>query len=165
VDRLWEAVRNGGIDVIGTDHSPFLAAEKGTPDGDIWSAPPGLPGLEEFVPLMLTAVHQERLTLPQLVRLVCETPARSFGLWPRKGSLLPGADGDVTVVDTRMERTHDHTKLYTKARDTALVYDGLRFGGVPVMTIVRGRVVMRDGRVTGEPGWGEWVRPSGRAEH
>jgi allantoinase len=165
VDRLWEAVRNGGIDVIGTDHSPFLAAEKGTPDGDIWSAPPGLPGLEEFVPLMLTAVHQERLTLPQLVRLVCETPARSFGLWPRKGSLLPGADGDVTVVDTRMERTHDHTKLYTKARDTALVYDGLRFRGVPVMTIVRGRVVMRDGRVTGEPGWGEWVRPSGRSEH
>lgn len=159
VDRLWDAVRGGGIDVVGTDHSPFLAAEKGTAGGDIWTAPPGLPGLEEFVPLMLTAVHEERLTLPQLARLVCETPARLFGLWPRKGSLRPGADADVTVVDTRAEWVHDHTRLYTKARDTALLYDGMRFRGAPVMTVVRGHIVMRDGQVTGEPGWGEWLRP------
>lgn len=159
VNRLWEAFRVGRIDVIGTDHSPFLATEKGTPDGDIWAAPPGLPGLEEFLPLMLTAVYEKRLTLPQLVRAVCETPARLFGLWPRKGTLGPGADADIAIVDTTAQHVHDHTRLYTKSRDTALVYDGMRFHGVPVMTIVRGRVVMRDGRVTGEPGWGEWVRP------
>jgi dihydropyrimidinase/allantoinase len=158
-ERLWEAVRDGRIDVIGTDHAPFLASEKGAPDGDIWAAPPGLPGLEEFLPLMLTAVHDERLTLPQLVRLVCETPARLFGLWPRKGSLREGSDADVTIVDMALERVHDHTRLYTKARETALVYDGMRLRGTPVTTIVRGRVVMRDGRVTGEPGWGQWVRP------
>jgi len=160
VDRLWNAFRGGRIDVIGTDHSPFLPEEKGAPDGDIWAAPPGLPGLEEFLPLMLTAVHEERLTLPQLVRAVSETPARLFGLWPRKGALVAGADADITIVDATAEWVHDHTRLYTKARDAALVYDGMRFRGVAVMTIVRGRVVMRGGRVTGEPGWGEWVRPA-----
>jgi allantoinase len=158
-DRLWEAVRDGCIDVIGTDHSPFLESEKGAPDGDIWAAPPGLPGLEEFIPLMLTAVHEERLTLPRLVRLVCETPARLFGLWPRKGTLAKGADADVTIVDIAAERVHDHTRLYTKARGAARVYDGMRLRGAPAVTIVRGRVVMRDGRVIGEPGWGAWVRP------
>jgi len=159
VERLWNAFRGGRIDVIGTDHSPFLPAEKGTPDGDIWAAPPGLPGLEEFLPLMLTAVHEERLSLSQLVRAVCETPAHLFGLWPRKGALIVGADADITIVNTAAEWVHDHARLYTKARDTALLYDGMRLRGAAVMTIVRGRVVMRDGRVTGEPGWGEWVRP------
>src|SRR5579884_3340301 len=158
-DRLWEAVRDGRIDVIGTDHSPFLAAEKGDPGGDIWSAPPGLPGLEELLPLMLTAVHRERLTLPQLVRLVSERPARLFGLWPRKGALSVGADADLTLVDTMAEHVHDHSRLQTRARATALLYDGLRLRGKPVATIVRGRVVMRDGRIAGEPGWGRWVRP------
>lgn len=159
-DRLWEAVQDGSIDVIGTDHSPFLVREKGAAGGDIWAAPPGLPGLEEFLPLMLTAVQEERLTLSQLVRLTCENPARLFGLWPRKGSLREGADADVTIVDTALERVHDHTRLYTKARDSALVYDGMTLRGAPVATIVRGQIVMRDGRVIGEPGWGEWVRPA-----
>ena len=159
-DRLWEAVADGRIDVIGTDHSPFLVREKGPVDGDIWAAPPGLPGLEEFLPLMLTAVHQGRLTLSKLVRLVCANPARLFGLWPRKGTLAVGADGDLTLVDLAAEFVHDHRELYTKTRDTALCYDGMRMHGRPVTTIVRGRVVMRSGRVTGDPGWGQWLRPS-----
>ena len=159
-DRLWEAVADGRIDVIGTDHSPFLVREKGPVDGDIWAAPPGLPGLEEFLPLMLTAVHQGRLTLSKLVRLVCANPARLFGLWPRKGTLAVGADGDLTLVDLAAEFVHDHRELYTKTRDTALCYDGMRMHGRPAATIVRGRVVMRSGRVTGDPGWGQWLRPS-----
>ena len=159
-DRLWEAVAKGYIDVIGTDHSPFLVSEKGPVDGDIWDAPPGIPGLEEFLPLMLTATRQGRLALPALVRLVCENPARLFGLWPRKGGLSVGADGDLTVVDLAAEYIHDHTRLYTKARDSALCYDGLRMRGRPVLTVVRGQIVMRRGDVLGEPGWGRWVRPA-----
>jgi dihydroorotase-like cyclic amidohydrolase len=159
-DRLWEAVDDGRIDVIGTDHAPFLVREKGPVDGDIWAAPPGLPGLEEFVPLMLTAVRRGRLTLSKLVRLVCETPARLFGLWPQKGNLAVGADGDLTLVDLAAEYVHDHRQLYTKSRDTALCYDGMRMQGRPVAAVVRGRAVMRGGRVVGEPGWGRWLRPS-----
>jgi allantoinase len=158
-DRLWEAVGGGQIDVIGTDHSPFLVTEKGPPSGDIWSAPPGLPGLEEFLPLMLTAVWQGRLTLPKLVRLVCENPARLFGLWPRKGAVSTGSDADLTIVDAAATHVHDHTRLHTKARETALLYDGVTFHGRPLVTIVRGRVVMRSGDIVGEPGWGRWVGP------
>jgi allantoinase len=158
-DRLWEAVGSGQIDVIGTDHSPFLASEKGPRSGDIWGAPPGLPGLEEFLPLMLTAVWQGRLTLPQLVGLICENPARLFGLWPRKGAVSTGADADLTIVDAAATHVHDHTRLHTKARETALLYDGVTFHGRPLVTVVRGRVVMRSGDIVGEPGWGRWVGP------
>ena len=98
--------------------------------------------------------------LPLMTRLMSENPARVFGLWPRKGALAVGADADVAIVDTRVERIHDHRTLYTKSRDTALMYDGMRMQGAPVMTIVRGKIVMRDGRVTGEAAWGQWVRPS-----
>lgn len=158
-ERLWDAVRSGVIDVIGTDHSPFLVEEKAPHADNIWAAPPGIPGLEEFLPLMLTAVHRQRLTLPQLVRLTAENAARLFGLWPRKGSLAVGADADIVVADTRAARVHDHRTLYTKSRDTALMYDGMRMQGVPVMTVVRGRAVMRHREVVGEAGWGQWVKP------
>ena len=158
-DRLWDAVRLGVIDVVGTDHSPFLVEEKAPFADNIWGAPPGIPGLEEFLPLLLTAVHRERLSLVDLARLTCENPARLFGLWPRKGTLAVGADADVVLVDMRAERVHDHRMLYTKSRDTALMYDGMRMRGLPVATFVRGRAVMRDGRITGEAGWGRWIKP------
>ena len=159
-DRLWEAVTDGRIDVIGTDHSPFLVREKGPVDGDIWTAPPGMPALEEFVPLMLTAVRRGRLTLSHLVRLVCANPARLFGLWPWKGNLAVGADADLTLVNLAEEYVHDHRRLYTKSRETAVCYDGIRMQGRPVATVVRGRVVMRAGEVIGEPGWGRWLQPA-----
>jgi allantoinase len=157
--RLWEAVRSGVIDVLGTDHAPYLPEEKAPYVDDIWGAAAGLPGLEEFVPLLLSAVARGQLDLPRLVRLTSENPARLFGLWPRKGALAPGADADVVLVDLQTEWVHDHRTLYTKARDVALLYDGLRLRGRPVATVVRGRVVMRDGQVVGPPGWGRWVRP------
>ena len=159
-DRLWEAVGTGVIDVIGTDHSPYMASEKAPFVDNIWDATAGLPGLEEFVPLMLTAVHRGRLGLPQVARLMSENPARLFGLWPRKGNLAAGADADVVIVDTRIERVHDHRTLYTKSRETSLIYDGMRLHGFPVVTVVRGKIVMRDGQVTGAPGWGQWVKPA-----
>jgi len=158
-DRLWEAVRSGVIDVIGTDHSPFLVEEKAPFADNIWGAPPGMPGLEEFLPLMLTAVHRGRLSLAEVTRLMCENPARLFGLWPRKGTLAVGSDADVVLVDMREERIHDHSTLYTKSRGTALMYDGVRMQGLPVATFVRGRAVMRAGKVVGEAGWGQWVTP------
>jgi len=158
-DALWEAVREGVIEVIGTDHSPFLVSEKEPFKNDISRAAPGFPGLEQFLPSMLTAVNQGRITLPQMVKVVCENTARLFGLAPRKGHLAVGADADVVLVDMNAKWVHDHTKLYTKARDTALVYDGRTFHGMPTLTMIRGKVVARDSKVVGAAGWGEWIRP------
>lgn len=158
-EALWDAVRSRVIDVIGSDHSPFLLTEKGPYMNDIWGAPPGLPGLEELLPLLLTAVAMGRLRLSDVVRLTSENPARLFGLWPRKGRLAPGSDADVVLVDMRAEKVHDHRTLYTKSRETALLYDGIRLRGLPVATVVRGKVVMRGGEVLDLPGWGQWVTP------
>jgi dihydroorotase-like cyclic amidohydrolase len=119
-----------------------------------------MPALEEYLPLMLTAVHADRLTLPQVVRLACENPARLFGLWPRKGRLAEGADADLVLVDTRATWVHDHRELETKARGTALMYDGFRMHGRAVRVFVRGRPIMTHGSVVGDPGWGQWIRPS-----
>lgn len=161
VDRLWEAVGSGVIDVIGTDHAPFTTEEKERGAAEIGRAPSGFIGLEQHVPVMLTAVARGRITLPRLVRLISENPARLFGLWPRKGTLRPGADADLTLVDLRARRVHDHRMLYSKARSLGRIYDGMTFVGLPVATIVRGRAVMRHGRVTGLPGWGQWITPGG----
>jgi dihydroorotase-like cyclic amidohydrolase len=141
-DVLWEAVRSGIIDVIGTDHSPFLVEEKEPFRDNIWGATAGMPALEEYLPLMLTAVHQGRLTLAQVVRLTSENPARVF-----------------VLVDTRDSWVHDHRTLETRSRDTAVMYDGMRLRGRPVRTLVRGRTVMAGGAITGDPGWGQWIRP------
>lgn len=158
VDRLWEALRAGLIDVIGSDHAPFLPEEKQRGTDEIFRAPSGIAGLELLLPLMLTHAAQGRLSLPQLVRLTSERAARLFGLWPAKGSLSAGADADLVIVDLRAERAQDRRLMHTKARETAAIFDGMRLRGLPVTTLVRGRVVMRDGDVVGDPGWGRWIR-------
>jgi allantoinase len=156
---LWEAVRAGIVDVIGTDHAPFHEQEKAPFFDNVLEARSGIIGLEQHVPVLLTAVAGGKLTLRALVRMVSETPARLFGLWPRKGRIAVGADADLTVVDLSAEWVHDHRHLHSKARATARIYDGMRFRGLPVMTVVRGRIVMRQGRIEGTPGWGQWIRP------
>ncbi|MDQ7829938.1 MAG: allantoinase AllB [Armatimonadota bacterium] len=160
VEQLWEAVRAGLVDVIGSDHAPFTLEEKQRGADDIFQAPSGIAGLELLLPLMLTHVHAGRLSLPALVRLTSENPARLFGLWPRKGRLAVGADADLVIVDLHAERIQDHRRMHTKAAATARLFDGIRLRGLPVYTLIRGRVVMRQGEVVGPRGWGRWVRPT-----
>ncbi|MDR5697274.1 MAG: amidohydrolase family protein [Armatimonadota bacterium] len=110
-------------------------------------------------PSWCTTTHRRRvscgqLTLTKLVQLTRENPARLFGLWPQKGSLRPGADSNLVLVDLSAQSVHDSSKLQTKARGATLIYDGMRFQGLAVATFVRGRVVMRGGEVVGPPGWG-----------
>jgi dihydroorotase-like cyclic amidohydrolase len=108
---------------------------------------------------MLTEVANGRLTLSHLVRLVSENPARIFGLYPRKGAVRVGSDADLVVVDMQAETTIRRERMYTKARDSARLYEGRRVQGLPVLVTVRGDIVMRDGEVVGRPGWGQFVRP------
>jgi dihydroorotase-like cyclic amidohydrolase len=91
------------------------------------------------------------------VRLTSENVARLYGLYPRKGVIRVGSDADLTLVDPVLRRTIDRSKMITKARDTARLFDGRETVGAPVMTLVRGRVVMRRGEITVEPGYGHFV--------
>jgi len=98
VAALWDKVRAGEVDVVGSDHSPFLVEEKSPDDGDVWKALPGAPGLEALVPLLLTALDDGRLRLEQLVALTSGNAARIYGL-SAKGRLAVGADADLTVAE------------------------------------------------------------------
>ncbi len=157
-EALWRGLLDGTIEVIGTDHSPHTPEEKmaDTPMGDIWRAMAGLAGVETGVPLMLTQVNAGRLSLNRYVKVQAEGPARAWNLWPRKGNLGRGGDGDLTIVDLQQEGVVDRSKLHSKSKVTP--FHGFRVKGMPVYTIVRGHVVMKHGELYGNP-IGQLLRP------
>jgi dihydroorotase-like cyclic amidohydrolase len=106
---------------------------------------------------MLNAVSEGRLALQDVTRLMSENVAKLYGIYPRKGVIRVGSDADLLLVDMSKEVTVDRNKAYTKQKDSSRMFDGYHIVGMPVMTIVRGTVVMRDGEVVGEPGYGQFV--------
>jgi dihydroorotase len=151
---LWEGIADGTIDMIASDHAPHTAAEK---EKSLWEASSGLSGVETSVRLMLNEVNRGRLSLNDYVRLSSEAPARIWHIYPQKGSLRIGADGDFTIVDMEKTGIIRNDRLHSKNRTG--IYDGLETRGMPVATIVRGRFVMKDGELTGAGGFGRLVKP------
>jgi dihydroorotase-like cyclic amidohydrolase len=165
VEKLWEYVNDGSVDFLGSDHGPFLASEKEKGMTDIFTAAAGSACIELTLPLMLTAVRDGKLTMKRLMELVCENPARIFGLWPRKGALRVGGDADCTVVDMENEFSVDNREFVTKSRGTSPQYNGFRLVGRPIHTVVRGRIVMKDRRIDeSAEGWGRVLRPEWPSE-
>jgi len=154
-DALWEGFLDETIDTMGTDHAPQFTDRKNNPN--IWVAPPGGPGLEIFLPSMLNEVSSGHLTLPVLVKRLCEAPAKIFRLYPRKGTVTVGADADLVVVDMERKINVDVAKGKSKAKYTAFV--NKTFIGSPVMTFLRGEIIARDGQLVVPPGSGQFVRP------
>jgi dihydroorotase len=153
---LWAAVRDRTIDMISTDHAPHTPEEKLR--DDIWIADCGFPGVESQMPLMLTAVARGEIAITDYVRLSSAAPARAFGLYPRKGALMPGADADLALVDLAASSRIDQAMLHSqRARITP--FHGHTLKGVPVHTLVRGRFAMRDRELVAEAGgWGKSVK-------
>ncbi len=147
------------VDTIGTDHCPFPRALKEKGVDNIHDAPFGIPGVETTVRVMLTAVSEGLLTLNQWVQISSERPARLFHLFPRKGAIQVGSDADLIIVDMEREETLADEDIVSKCKWTP--FDGMKTKGAPVMTLVRGNVVMEDGEVCGDAGLGE---PAGRVE-
>ncbi len=144
-DALWQAVREGVVDVLGSDHAPHTLEEKAKPYPQ---SPSGMPGVQTMLPVMLGHVAEGRLSLERLVDLLCAGPARVFGL-RRKGRLAVGYDADFSLVDLAAKRTI--TKGWSKSRCGWTPFDGHAVTGWPMATVVRGRVVMRDGALVGSP--------------
>lgn len=155
--KMWEHLVNGDFDFVGSDHAPYTKEEKESGNGDIFVPPAGFPGLSTRLPLMFTAVKEGKLKLEQMVRLICENPARIFGLYPKKGVLLPGSDADLIIIDPDNKSIIDKDKMFTKCKDSAVVYDGWEVYGQPEKTIVRGRVVYDQGVIKVDPGYGKVI--------
>ncbi|MEA1964377.1 MAG: dihydroorotase family protein, partial [Candidatus Aerophobetes bacterium] len=155
---MWEMVNNGSVDIIGSDHAPYTKEEKERGSEDIFTPPAGFPGLSTRLPLLFTAVKEGKMELDRMVELICENPAKIFGLYPKKGTIALGSDADFVIFDPDKKNVISKDKMFTKCRDSALVYNGWEVYGKPEKTIVRGKVVFDDGEITVSPGYGEIVK-------
>ena len=148
-DALWQGLRCGTIDIIASDHAPHLPEEK---RDDIWEAPPGVPGVETMLPLMLFAVKRNMLTLNRLVQAISSRPAEVFGL-VGKGKIERGKDADLVIIDSKAITRINADRLHSRAEWTP--FEG-REAIFPRMTIVRGEVVY-DGGLTVRAGYGRFL--------
>ncbi len=145
VEAAWRAVADGLVDTIGSDHAPHPRSAKERP----WpETAAGLTGVQTLVPVMLEQVHQGRLSLPRLVDLMAAGPARIYGA-VGKGRIAAGYDADFTLVDLQAQRRIEPEWLVSPCGWSPFMGESMT--GWPMMTIVRGAVVMRDGAVLGAP--------------
>lgn len=157
-DALWQAIRDGVITHVTTDHAAFSQAEKLAGAGNMVTAPPGTPGSEVLVPGVLDAVAKGRITLEHAVALLSGNAAKRFNL-PKKGRIAEGADADLILVDLAAITTIAPETLLTFARDVAQLYYGAAFSGRVMRTLVAGQTIF-DGTIRGEPGWGQYTSPA-----
>lgn len=154
---VWDALREGTIDMLSSDHAPHTREEKEVGWEDAWAAHTGTPGIQDQLPLMLNSIHEGRLTLDRVVDLTSTAPARIFGL-DKKGTLAPGSDADIALVDLDREWTITNDAVQSKIGWTP--YHGRTIKGAVERTLVRGTDVYVDGEVVGRPGHGRKVVPS-----
>jgi len=153
-DALWQAVRNGTLDVVATDHCPFQSHEKDWGRDDFTRIPNGCAGVENLYPYMLSAANEGKVSFPRVVELCATNPARIFGC-TAKGSLTPGKDADIVVYDPEKPFTITASAMHSDVDHT--IWEGTRLKGYPVQTWVRGRLVYDHGQFVGEPGYGRYV--------
>ena len=143
-DRLWYAVRNNINDTIGSDHAPHLKVNK---DKEYPNSPSGMPGVQTLMPVMLNHVNEGKLSLTQLIRLVCENPIKIFGI-KNKGYIKEGFDADFTIVDMNKKIIIKNENIESKCGWSP--FNGDEFKGIPVATIVNGKIKMQNGKLIGE---------------
>jgi dihydroorotase len=151
---LLSATQAGNCDIVASDHAPHAIGEKKQLPED---SPPGVPGLETALSLMLTLVNKGILNFSILTRMMAESPARIFGL-QSKAKLLPGYDGDLVLVDRKNKSRIDSSKFLSKARFSP--FDGFPTTGGVVSTIVGGTLVYDHGELSGKEGSGAVLRSS-----
>ena len=143
-DRLWIAIKNNIVDVLGSDHAPHLKENK---DKVYPNTPSGMPGVQTIFPIMLDHVNNRKLTLEQLIKLMCENPCRIFGI-KNKGYIKEGYDADLTIADMNKKVTIKNEMMVSKCGWTP--FNNHKVKGFPTGTIVNGILVMRDGKIIEE---------------
>ena len=144
-DRLWYGVRNNFNDTIGSDHAPHLKENK---EKIYPNSPSGMPGVQTLLPIMLNHVNDGKLTIKQLIRLICENPIKIFNI-KDKGFIRESFDADLTIIDMNKISTIDNNNIASKCGWTP--FHGKKVKGFPVYTIVNGITKMKNGSILGEP--------------
>jgi len=149
---LWQALADGTIDTIASDH----AAKAKTREDDFFTAPYGSPQVETMLPLAFHGgVNNGLLSLSRLAQVMCENPARIFGLYPRKGVIQPGSDADLVLFDPLSKVQISHASQHSNASYTA--YEGMEILGAPVLSMQRGDILLEDGTLHASSGRGQFL--------
>ncbi len=157
MDRLWDGLAEGTMSTIGSDHSPHARETK--LNDNVFKTPVGTPQVETLLRVVFQrGINEGRITLPRLVSICCENPARAFGLFPRKGSLNVGSDADVCMIDPRRLSVIRAEDMHTTVDYNT--YEGWRLLGTPVHTLQRGNDVLVDGKLKADLGVGEFIPAS-----
>ncbi|MGC8837632.1 MAG: dihydropyrimidinase [Anaerolineae bacterium] len=158
-EGLWAGIQDGTIDAIASDHAP--KAKEVT--DDFFNAPYGSPQIETVLTVAYDeGVNKGRISLPHLVRLLSETPAKIFGYYPQKGTIAPGSDADLVIFDPAARHTITRANQHSRANYT--LYEGRECLGRPVLVMQRGRVLVRDGELVAQPGSARYL-PTRAAVH
>ena len=150
-EALWEALENGEIDTVATDHCPFTTAQKRAGRYDFTKIPGGLPGVEHRGVLLYTyGVAEGRIAAPDMCRVLCENPAKLYGCWPRKGVIAPGSDADIVVYDPSGEGAVTAADQVQNVDYTP--YEGMRTIGRVQRVYLRGQLAVDQGQVLNTEG-------------
>ena len=144
-DRLWYAIRNNYNDTIGSDHAPHLKINKDKPYPE---SPSGMPGVQTIVPVMLNHMNNGKIKLVQIINFLCENPVRIFGI-KNKGYIAENFDADFTIVDLNREIEIKNENIESKCGWSP--FDGNKFKGTPIYTIIGGEIKMNEGKIIGKP--------------
>jgi dihydropyrimidinase len=150
-DALWEALASGEINTVATDHAPWMYADKVGDHLDIRTIPPGVADLDVMLPMLWShGVNSGRITRQRFVQITSSNAARLLGLYPRKGVIAAGSDADIAIWNPQLSKEIRAADFQSQSDYTP--YEGWGNTGWPVVTISRGEVIVRDGRVLAEPG-------------
>ena len=144
-DRLWYAIKNNFVDIIGSDHAPHLKKNK---EKQYPESPSGMPGVQTLVPIMLNHVNKKKLTIKQFVAYTSKNPVKIFNI-KYKGFIKKGYDADLTIVDMDKVVKIDNKEIKSKCKWSP--FHGDKVKGFPVITIVNGQTKMKNGKIIGKP--------------
>lgn len=153
--EIWRSMEDGTMDCVGSDHAPHTFDEVEKQRENAWVAAMGSPQYDHYLSLFLTMYHRGNISLKTMVRILSEAPAKILGLYPTKGAILPGSDADLVIADLNKEFVVTNDRLYTRVRWSP--YAGWQMKGTPVLTMLRGKVIMENGEIKGERGYGRYI--------
>lgn len=157
-EELWRYLRTGDVATVGTDHCPFcMKDQKDLGIGDFSKIPNGIGGVEHRMDLMFQGVRSGQISLERWVEVCCTTPARMFGMYPRKGVISPGADADIVIYDPRGHTSIGLGKTHHMNMDYS-AYEGFEIDGHVDTVLSRGRVIVDEGAYLGSAGHGRFVK-------
>ena len=156
-DVLWQALADGQLQAVSTDHCPwYYKTQKVRGRNSFAMIPNGAPGIETRVPLLFSeGVGKRHLSLQQFVKVCASDPARLFGLYPRKGTIAVGSDADLVIYDPEREVVLSYKTLHQRV--DYCPFEGRTVHGYPRLVLLRGQVIVEDGNFVGQVGQGQFI--------